>query len=168
MRSLLYNLRSRSVKGIRDNFHTYYTGNLSCPLKCLQGPLDSQEHLLFCDKVTSLLSDSQKLLLGKVKYNDLFGTVEEQATVTSVFLILLRIRFKLLETDQRLACEGNNTRPHGQDILFVCFQSGNITTIIPTVKLVIFLSQGRCFRTVCLVSFVCIAHISFGQSINGH
>ena len=113
MRSLLYNLRSRSVKGIRDNFHNYYTGNLSCPLKCLQGPLDSQEHLLCCDKVTSLLSDSQKLLLGKVKYNDLFGTVEEQATVTSVFLILLRIRFKLLETDQRLACEGNNTRPHG-------------------------------------------------------
>ena len=53
-------------------------------------------------------------------------TVEEQATVTSVFLILLRIRIKLLETDQRLACEGNNTRPHDSDIcmfvcLYVCF-----------------------------------------------
>ena len=119
MRNLLYNLRIRSVKGLRDNFHKYYTGNVSCSLKCSQ--LDYQEHLLCCVNVTSLLSDSQKLLLGRVNYNDLFGTVEKQATVTSVFLILPRIRFKLLETDQRLACEGNNTRPHGLDILFVCF-----------------------------------------------
>ena len=35
MRSLLYNLRSRSVKTIKDNFHEYYKGNVFCPLKCL-------------------------------------------------------------------------------------------------------------------------------------
>ena len=109
MRSLLYNLRSRSVKSIKDNFHKYYKGNVFCPLKCLQ--VDSQEHLLCCAKVISVLNDDQKTLLGRVKYDDIFGSVEDQAMVTGVFLFLLKIRTKLLETDQRLACEGNNTRP---------------------------------------------------------
>ena len=109
MRSLLYNLRSRSVKSFKDNFHKYYKGNVFCPLKCLQ--VDSQEHLLCCAKVISVLNDDQKTLLGRVKYDDIFGTVEDQAMVTGVFLFLLKIRTKLLETDQRLACEGNNTRP---------------------------------------------------------
>ena len=93
MRSLLYNLRSRSVKSIKDNFHKYYKGNVFCPLKCLQ--VDSQEHLLCCAKVVLVLNDDQKMLLGRVKYDNLFGTVEDQARVTGVFLFLLKIRTKL-------------------------------------------------------------------------
>ena len=57
------------------------------------------------------LSISQLRQLEKVKYSDLFGTVAEQKEITEIFLILLRIRTRLLENDPEPAYEGNNSRP---------------------------------------------------------
>ena len=120
--SLLYNLRCNTVKGIRDNFHKQFRGQIKCPFKCPHEK-DTQQHVLSCNYLVKHLSDSNKLLLQNIKYTDLFGTVEEQYNITSIFLILLRIRTRLLDTDQGPACEGNNSRPRGQDIcIFVYLQ----------------------------------------------
>ena len=108
-RSLLYNPRSKSVRGIKDNFHKQFKGALSCPFHCFK--IDSQEHLRCCTTLVSALNNSQKQLLGMVQYVDIFGTVEEQSRAARVFLILMRIRTRLLETSQGPACEGNSTRP---------------------------------------------------------
>ena len=124
-RSLLYNLRSKSVRGIKDNFHRQFKGALSCPFLCLK--IDSQEHLLCCTTLVSALNNSQKQLLGMVQYVDIFGTVEEQSRAARVFLILMRIRTRLLETSQGPACEGNSTQPDGYN-MFCVFYAGKITT----------------------------------------
>ena len=44
--SLLFNLRCQSVRGIRENFHRQYYGDLNCPL--CHSNVDSQEHALKC------------------------------------------------------------------------------------------------------------------------
>ena len=109
-RSLLYNLRCRSVNSIKDNFHRLYHGEIACPFLCLNQD-DSQEHLLSCSTVVSHLSDSDKQLLQTVDYSHLFGTVTQQVGITNMFLVLLRTRKRLLKTAQEPACGGNNTRP---------------------------------------------------------
>jgi hypothetical protein len=108
---LLYNLRSKSVRGFKDNFHDQFD-SISCQLHC-QGQEDSQEHLLSCQSVISCLSEGNQQLLNSVKYSDLFGTLEEQLRITNTFLILIRVSTRLLERHQKLACVGSNTRPCG-------------------------------------------------------
>ena len=110
-RKLLYTLRSKSASGFKDNFHCQFD-SISCQLHC-QGQEDSQEHLLSCQSVISCLSEGNQQLLNSVKYSDLFGTLEEQLRITNTFLILIRVRIRLLERHQKLACEGSNTRPCG-------------------------------------------------------
>ena len=107
---LLYNLRCRSVNGIKDNFHRLYNNEVSCPFFCPQ-QIDNQEHILTCATIIAKLSDREKQLLESVSYSHLFGTVTQQLNITNIFLVLLRIRKRLLKIDQQPACEGNNTRP---------------------------------------------------------
>ena len=107
-RRLLYNLRCRSVNGIKDNFHRLYGDAIACPFLCLNQD-DNQEHLLSCTTLTSKLSDNNLQLLLRVNYSHLFGTVIQQLDVTNMFLVLLGIRKRLLQTDQEPSCEGNNT-----------------------------------------------------------
>ena len=108
-RKLLYNLRCKSVTGIRGSFHTQYKENTLCPLLCPQE--DTQEHLLCCPALMAHLNNSEQELLTQVKYSDLFGTLRQQKDVTGIFLILLGIRTRLLDKDEEPACEGNNSRP---------------------------------------------------------
>ena len=107
---LLYNLRCRSVNGIKDNFHRLYGGEKACQFLCFNQD-DNQEHILSCSTLISNLSDSNLQILQRVKYSDLFGTVIQQLEITNMFLVLLRTRKRLLQTDQEPACKGNNTRP---------------------------------------------------------
>ena len=76
---------------------------------CLE--LDSQEHLLVCLRLKQYLGDDQKLLLLGVKYEHLFGTPEEQLNAVRMFQVLLKIRHRLLDDDQRPAYHGNSSGP---------------------------------------------------------
>ena len=90
--SLLFNLRCRSVRIIKDNFHRQFQGQgeLLCPLSCIR-EVDSQEHILVCQALLKPLGDEQKLMLEGVKYEHLFGTTLEQLKATQMFQILIKI-----------------------------------------------------------------------------
>ena len=68
-------------------------------------------HLLTCKFLITHLSASNQQAIEDVSYSHLFGTVSQQLNITNIFLALLGIRKRLLQTDQEPACEGNSTRP---------------------------------------------------------
>ena len=69
-RSLLMNLRCRTVRGVSNNFHTFYKNYIFCPFKC-KSEKDSQEHMLQCHGIGSYLTIGHKDELSTVKYSDL-------------------------------------------------------------------------------------------------
>ena len=72
MKSLLFNLRCESVKTIRNNFHKFYNNDVSCKI-CGTGEIDSQEHLLRCQRFTSKLSPEMHSLWETVQYQYIHG-----------------------------------------------------------------------------------------------
>ena len=108
--SLRMNLRCQTVRGIKDNFHTFYKNDTICPLQC-NTEIDSQEHMLKCHKIRSKLTLVQKDELGQVIYSDLFGNIQQQHRITKVFQFLLRIRDRLLDNTQGPAYHGNSSGP---------------------------------------------------------
>ena len=107
-RSLLMNLRCQTVRGFKNNFHTFYKSDIFCPFKC-KSEKDSQEHLLWCYVIGPHLTIDQKEKLSTVKYSDLFGSIQQQAKVTQVFKFLLKIRDRLLVNTQQPAYHGNSS-----------------------------------------------------------
>ena len=120
MRSLLYNLRCKSVRGIKDNFHRQFKEDLSCPLKCLN-EIDTQEHLLHCHGLVPSLSESQQQLLKTVKYSDIFGSIDEQVKIVGIFQELVNLRKRLLTNrNQQSAYPRAIIRDHVAKILYIC------------------------------------------------
>ena len=68
-------------------------------------------HILKCDTLVTNLSDKQNNELVEVKYQDIFGSTDEQFKVTKLFQVLLRKREMLLEKGQEPAYHGNNSGP---------------------------------------------------------
>ena len=95
MKKILFNIRCKTLKTIRDNFHKFYHNDIKCKI-CGTGEIDSQEHLLKCHNVTSKLSPDMLSLWKTVKYEDIFGSPQEQHAVTRVFQSLFKIRLRLL------------------------------------------------------------------------
>ena len=89
MCSLLFNMRCKTVSGIKGNFPTHYADNFNCEL-C--GEEDSQEHILKCQVINEHVPNSTNS-----KYSDIFGTVQQQRDVTILFTRLLKERDKLRE-----------------------------------------------------------------------
>ena len=58
LRSLLFNLRCRSMRNIRDNYYRQFQGNLSCPFLC-PGEIDSQKNLLVCVAINKYLKKNK-------------------------------------------------------------------------------------------------------------
>ena len=97
---------------MKNNFHNLFKGDNACPFKCTN-KIDSQEHILKCDKIILHLDKTQQESLDNVKYEDLFGNFNEQFNVTKVFQALIKVREGLLERDQGPACLGKNSGPCG-------------------------------------------------------
>ena len=113
IRSHLYNLRCKSVRGIKDNFHRQFKEDLSCPLKCLN-EIDTQQHLLHCQGLVPSLKESQQHLLKTVKYSDIFGSIDEQVKIVGIFQELVNMRKRLLTNrNQQSAYPGSNSGPCG-------------------------------------------------------
>ena len=85
-----------------SNFWKHFKGDIKFPFQCLN-QVDSEEHIFFCKGLVSQLKRNQKTLLESVRYTDIYGAIEEQFWVTSIFLVLMRIRTRLLHKDQQPA-----------------------------------------------------------------
>ena len=88
--SLLFNLRCRTVKDIKDNFSTMYGGKVECQL-CSKAT-DNQEHILQCE----VLLQQVPILNKSIKYEDIYGDMDQQYDVVILISALLVIRDRLL------------------------------------------------------------------------
>ena len=98
--STLFGLRSRTTRGIKDDFREFYKPNLSCPL-CGQH-LDSLPELLSCATLQAGLqnmSDTVKMSVSQTKHDDIFsGDILKQKQATETYSLLLKHGKNLLET----------------------------------------------------------------------
>ena len=90
--TLLFNLRCKTVKGIKDNFPSHNIFNILCPFCSLA--IDSLEHCLECPIQNSDNYD--------VKYEDIFGNIHQQMAVTKAYMAILNRRESLLSKEGRL------------------------------------------------------------------
>ena len=92
--SMLFALRSRTVKDIKCNMKSFSQNDKMCPL-CLKTE-DTQEHCMECPKLKHLQNKSN----NQIQYNHIFSKSEqEQKAVTNLFL-------RIFETRQSLIQEG--------------------------------------------------------------
>ena len=89
-KSLLFNLRCQSVKGIRQNFSKMYFGDIYCRLCNLA--IDSQEHTMQCSELKKHVTWNKDVL-----YENIYGSLDQQVEVTKVISSLLDTRERLLE-----------------------------------------------------------------------
>ena len=88
--SLLFNLRCQSERTFKNNFHRQYIGNLSC-LMC-NTEIDSQEHIIKCKELKKHMDTNHT-----IRYDQLYGSLEEQIEVTKLYSSLLEVREQILE-----------------------------------------------------------------------
>ena len=88
MRSLLFNVRCQTVKGIKDHFHGMYD-SYECVLCGYER--DGLDHLIEC---IQLMSVPRSL---NIKYEHIYGTVMQQKEVTRLYCQLLLERERLLQ-----------------------------------------------------------------------
>ena len=87
--SLLFNLRCQTVKDIKDNFPSMYARNVLCQL--CNDAVDTQKHLLQCAVL------SQHIPINpSIKYEHIFGDIDQQHKVTILISAILEVRDKLL------------------------------------------------------------------------
>ena len=101
--SLLINLRSYSVRGIRMNFSSWCKSNLGCPLGCRMEDSreiqDDQEHLLQCKPILEKLTLEELYNINNLSYKDISKDVKHQKQSVKLFSKALEIRKQLLEIE---------------------------------------------------------------------
>ena len=103
------NLRCRSVNDFKDNFRSQYGQEPPC--KLCEKYVDSQEHALHCEAILKELTLDELEDTKLSEYDHIFGGIEDQYNITKVFLTILSIRHRLLETPRQPAYPGNNSGP---------------------------------------------------------
>ena len=96
MRRLLYNLRCKTVRGIKENFHKMYK-DTKCDICYYPSQIvscDTQEHTLDCSVLKSLVSRHPE-----IKYQHIYGSLEQQRNIVILFQKLLEKREQLLENN---------------------------------------------------------------------
>ena len=92
-RVLLLALRTRTVRGIRNDFKGLYNNN-ECPLGC--GDIDTLENILTCN-IIKKYHESRELSHGNIKYEDIFsGNIHQQHRITELYSQLLQTRNNLI------------------------------------------------------------------------
>ena len=98
---LLFALRSHTKRGIKGNFPSFYSNDISCPLKCNETkPEDCQSHLLNCERILARLNNDKT---DTVQYTDIYGCLTKQKDVVRLYAKLFKIREELLRIDSSLA-----------------------------------------------------------------
>ena len=99
MVEVLFSLRSSMTRNLKSNFSSIFKGNMRCRLNCEdQEANDCQSHLLDCQTILENLSPEEQNGASRLKYNDIFGTLEQQGTIVPVLSRMLEVREELLET----------------------------------------------------------------------
>ena len=98
--SVMVNLRSRCLKSFKKNFPNMHGGDQNCPLCGKE--LDTQEHALHCHKIKEHMNKGDLANMQNAKYTHMSGSTEEQASLASVYINILRIRERLLEETPQL------------------------------------------------------------------
>ena len=94
---LLFALRSHTKRGIKANYPSFYSNDMSCPLKCNETkPEDCQKHLLNCEQILAQLKNDET---ETVQYADIYGCLTKQKAVVRLYSKLFKIREELLRTD---------------------------------------------------------------------
>ena len=92
---LLLALRTRTVRGIKNDFRGMYT-DIQCPLKC--GEDDTLQHILQCSILKSQHTSSD-MSHTDIEYKDVFSSdIIKQKQVTELYQQLLNIRTNLLNS----------------------------------------------------------------------
>ena len=92
---MLLSLRTRTVRGIRNDFRGMYQDVL-CPLGC--GDTDTLSNILTCQLLKTNMTSSN-IATDTIQYSDVFSTdVVKQKQVTEAYSQLLEIREKLLNS----------------------------------------------------------------------
>ena len=92
---MLLALRTRTVRGIRNDFRGMYSDAV-CALGC--GDTDTLSHILSCNVLQASM-DSTCLAHSTVQYSDVYSTdIVKQKEVTHVYTQLLKIREELLNS----------------------------------------------------------------------
>ena len=101
--SLMFNLRCRTVEGIKGNFQGMFGGDQKCEL-CLMS-IDTQEHVMQCPVLEDHIRWDHT-----IQYDYVYGNKEQQKLVVSIFSTLLAAREELLE--KRRPTGALNTGPN--------------------------------------------------------
>ena len=107
--SLLFHLRSCTVREIKCNFPSNYRLSDECPL--CESASDTQEHVLVCP-VLYTNSDKINMLRSTVKYVHIQGSIREQLDLTTLYTYLLDLRTQIL-SDEAPAYQGDILGPAG-------------------------------------------------------
>ena len=92
---LLLALRTRTLRGIKNDFRGLYT-DIKCPLKC--GEDDLTKHILEC-RVVKARHNTSEMCNDDVKYEDVFSrNVLKQKQATELYRQLLDIRDEMLNS----------------------------------------------------------------------
>ena len=94
---LLFNLRTQCVRGIKDNFHGHNNHNLEWDL--CKNETNNQDHLLKCHVWKRRIQWNHK----DIKYEQIYGTLQQQMDMTILLSTLLEVRDRLLEEDNQRA-----------------------------------------------------------------
>ena len=97
--TLLFALRTRTLRNMKANFKNQYGGKVDCQMKCWEQealpPEDSQQHLLVC-KVLRNKVTSPDIARGDILYKHIFGNISEQKEVTVLLQRLVQAREDIL------------------------------------------------------------------------
>ena len=88
--SIMFALRSKTLRGIKNNFKKMYSDNTLCWV-CERSE-DTQEHLILCKVLLNILP-----LETHIEYNHMNGTEEQQINFIQTYEKYLELRDKLQE-----------------------------------------------------------------------
>ena len=103
---LIFALKSKTVRNIKENFPNMNSDNSLCPV-CERSP-DTQQHILDCQVLKNILP-----MHTDVEYNKLFGTTQEQKEFIIIYEKYLEERDELLlgDPNPQLSLPGLRTGP---------------------------------------------------------
>ena len=100
-RSIIFGLKSRTIRGIKDNFKNKFADNTLCPI--CERYVDSQEHAICCPVLLA-----KRPQVPNQQYKHIYGNVKQQKEIAQVFIQYLKLRDELLAdgTDQNSSIPG--------------------------------------------------------------
>ena len=99
--SVIFGLKSKTLRGIKNNFKTQFSDNTLCPIceRCV----DSQEHVGCCSVLLDIKPQETAII-----YNHIYGSVQQQKEVARQYILYLQLRDELLAggTDESSSLPG--------------------------------------------------------------